>query len=124
MWQPPQVEPGQTVLFKKSPREQGHWLPAIIVGIGQSCHCVHVHVKSGRNTGVTLEHGRCYHADDPIWSDKDRSNGVMNDDQAGCWTLTPRDIRLNRMLETFEKGERQAQKPNGRIRKPAAETVA
>lgn len=104
MWEAPKVEKGQMVLYKKSPAEHCDWLPAITVQIGERCNTLHIFIKSGRNVGVTLEKTRCHHQDDPVWLDPQHRESLSNDSVSGCWTLTPRDLLINQLMdEHFEQ---------------------
>ena len=98
-FQPPQVDIGQSVLFRKSPNENEPWMPAYVVQVGGRCHTVHVFIKANAKGGVTLERTRCLHVDDPDWSDPQKKSSLANDPSAGCWTKTPRDIVIDQMLD-------------------------
>jgi len=98
-WKPPQVEVGQSVLYKKSPMDPGLWYPGYVVQANEKCLVLHVFIKTNGQIGRQFEKTRCLHIDDPAWTEPGQRLSLESDDASGCWTLTPRDILLNQLLD-------------------------
>lgn len=92
---PPPVEVGQIVLWTHGPGPGEVPCPAIVRRVGNTALNVSLIEADSRTlsprTGVR-------HVDDPFLA-------TMPEHSAGCWRLSPRDLRINALLDSFGHSE-------------------